>query len=201
MESLGSYFDGKHTGTFGDMGVLSFNGNKIITTGGGGMILTNSKRKADLARHLTTQAKVKSQWDFIHDQIGYNYRMPNINAALGLAQIEKIEFILKSKRQIAQHYYSWGKKNGLNFFQETKNTKSNYWLNTIILKNKNEKQKLLSELNNKEIMSRPAWKPMHKLNINKDVYKTNLTNTDFLYDRIVNVPSSVTETDQFNDQQ
>ncbi len=199
-ESLGSYFDGKHTGTFGDMGVLSFNGNKIITTGGGGMILTNSKRRASLARHLTTQAKVESQWDFIHDQIGYNYRMPNINAALGLAQIEKIEFILKRKREIAQHYCSWGQRNGLNFFKETKNTKSNYWLNTIILKNRKEKQKLLSELNNKKIMSRPAWKPMHQLNINNDVYKTNLINTNFLYDRIVNVPSSVTETDQFNDQ-
>ena len=190
-ESLGSSFNGKHTGTVGDMGVLSFNGNKIITTGGGGMILTNSKRKANLARHLTTQAKIKSQWEFIHDQIGYNYRMPNLNAALGLAQIEKIEFILKRKREIAELYYSWGQKNGFNFFKETKNTQSNYWLNTMILKNRKEKKKLLTELNNKEIMSRPAWKPMHKLNINKDVYKTNLSNTNFLYDRIVNVPSSV----------
>ena len=115
-ESLGSSFNGKHTGTVGDMGVLSFNGNKIITTGGGGMILTNSKRKANLARHLTTQAKIKSQWEFIHDQIGYNYRMPNLNAALGLAQIEKIEFILKRKREIAELYYSWGKKKWFYFF-------------------------------------------------------------------------------------
>ncbi|MDE6340151.1 MAG: LegC family aminotransferase, partial [Muribaculaceae bacterium] len=134
-ESIGSYYKGKHTGTFGRVGAISFNGNKTITTGGGGMLLFNDEKLADFAKHLTTQAKLPSRWEFVHDHVGYNYRMPNINAALGCAQLEQIEEFLKSKRETAEVYkrYFAADPDGIRFMEEPADSKSNYWLNTILL--------------------------------------------------------------------
>lgn len=190
-ESLGSFRQKYHTGTFGETGVLSFNGNKIITTGSGGMIITNSTTKASLARHLSTTAKINHPWEFVHDKVGYNYRLSNINAALGLAQIEQLDKFVQIKRKIAKIYQDWGQKNGVNFFVEPRNTHSNYWLNTIVAENKKLKNEILSNVNKMQVMVRPAWTPMHKLDIYKIYQKDSLENTEYLYDRIVNVPSSL----------
>lgn len=190
-ESLGSFRQKYHTGMFGEIGVLSFNGNKIITTGSGGMIITNSTTKANLARHLSTTAKINHPWEFVHDEVGYNYRLSNINAALGLAQIEQLDKFVQMKRKLAKIYQDWGQKNGISFFVEPRNTRSNYWLNTIVAENKKLKNEILSNVNKMQVMVRPAWTPMHKLDIYKIYQKDSLENTEYLYDRIVNVPSSV----------
>ena len=186
-----------HTGTFGKTGVFSFNGNKIITTGSGGMIITNNYKIANLARHLSTTAKINHPWEFIHDKIGYNYRLPNLNAALGLAQMERLDKFVKIKRKLAKLYQDWGCKNGIRFFKEPKDTFSNYWLNTMLAENKKEKNEILSNMNKMLIMVRPAWTPMHKLDIYQHCQKDNLENTEYLYDRIINVPSSVPESSTF----
>jgi len=188
-ESLGSLYKGRHTGTIGKISAISFNGNKIITTGGGGMIITNDKSLADRAKHITTTSKVKNNWKFLHDEVGFNYRMPNLNAALGLAQIKKLDKYVKSKRILAEKYYNWGKENGIEFVIESCNTQSNYWLNTLILDNKKHRDEFLKETNYNNVMTRPAWVPMHKLEINKDCQVNEMKNTNFLYDRLVNVPS------------
>lgn len=190
-ESLGSTLGGEHTGTFGDIGIVSFNGNKIITTGGGGMILTNDKKIAEEAKHITTTAKLKHQWEFNHDQVGYNYRMPNINAALGVAQIERIEEFIDRKRKIANSYIKWGQENSMDFFQEPTNARSNYWLNVMITEDRKERDNFLQFTNNEKVMTRPTWTPMHKLEIFKTFCDYELPVTDFLSDRIINVPSSV----------
>ena len=190
-ESLGSTYFNQHTGTFGEIGVFSFNGNKIITSGGGGMIVTNNIDKANLVRHLSTTAKLDHLWEFNHDQTGYNYRLPNINASLGLAQMQKLKSFVKQKRILAKLYQNWGKENGVYFAEEPQNTKSNYWLNTIITENKKEKENMLLNINKMIVMVRPAWKPMHMLKIYENCQKNSLVNTEFLYERIVNVPSSV----------
>ena len=190
-ESLGSTYFKKHTGTFGEMGVLSFNGNKIITTGTGGMILTNHSNYEILARHLSTTAKLKNSWEFDHDLIGYNYRLSNLNAALGIAQIKKLDKFIKYKRILAKKYQSWGRENGVVFLKEPLNSRSNYWLNSILTENSQEKNMLLSNLNKMNVMSRSVWKPMHMLKMYENCQKTELINTEFLYERIVNVPSSV----------
>ena len=189
---MGSFYKNKHTGTFGQLGVISFNGNKIITAGGGGCIVTNDKKLAQKAKHLTTTAKVVHKWEFNHDMIGYNYRMPNINAALLVAQLEKLNDYLINKRNLAKKYKFFFKKTNLNYFEEPKNCKSNYWLNTIILKNKIQRDQFLKKTNLNGIMTRPTWKLMNKLQMFKNAQCDGLKNSKWLEDRIVNIPSSVT---------
>ena len=192
-ESLGSFYKGKHTGTFGLVGTLSFNGNKIITTGGGGAILTNNKEIAVLARHLTTTAKIKHQWEFIHDMIGYNYRMPNINAALGCSQLERINQKLKIKRALFARYdEEFSKIDGISLFSEPKDARSNYWLQTLVLEDKNIeiRDDILKITNEMNIQTRPIWKPLHQLEPFKNYPSMNVDNAISLYERIINIPSS-----------
>jgi aminotransferase in exopolysaccharide biosynthesis len=190
-ESLGSFYKGKHTGTFGKIGVLSFNGNKILTTGGGGMLLFMDEELSKKAKHLTTQAKVQHAWEFVHDEIGYNYRMPNINAALGLAQLEQLDAFLKSKRNIAKQYEQFFNSLEIPFIREPKNTISNYWINCILLKNNTERDAFLKFSNENGVMTRPAWQLMNKLEMFKNCQTDELKNANELVNRLVNIPSSV----------
>ena len=190
---MGSYYFGKHTGTFGKFGILSFNGNKIITTGGGGMILTNDIKLASMAKHLTTTAKVPHKWNYVHDSIGYNYRMPNINAALGLAQLENIQEKIKSKRKLYQKYFKIFKGiNGVKILRESKNCISNYWLQTLILDEKysNNHEKILKLTNKNKIMTRPLWELMSNLKPYKDCQHSPLPISKSLRKRVINLPSS-----------
>ena len=189
-ESLGSFIRNNHCGINSDISTLSFNGNKIITTGGGGMILTNNSKIAKQAKHLSTTARISHKWKFAHDQIGYNYRMPNLNAALGLAQFQSLQKFLKSKRLIAKQYQEWGEKFGLCFVKEDELSKANYWLNCLILKSKKERDSFIKFTQENGIMTRPTWTPMHRLKIYRDCFKDNLENTQWISDRLVNVPSS-----------
>ena len=190
-ESIGSYYKGKHTGTFGSIGVLSFNGNKTITTGGGGMLLFNDELLAEKAKHLTTQAKIPHKWEFAHDCIGYNLRMPNLNAALGLAQLEQLPDFLKAKRELALKYSDFFKELDIDFFIEPEYSSSSYWLNVVILKSKEEQQKFLEYTNDNGVMTRPIWKLMNKLPMFKNCECGDLSNSEWLEDRVVNIPSSV----------
>ena len=191
-ESVGSFYKKKHTGTYGQIGAMSFNGNKIITAGGGGCIITNNKVLAKKAKHLTTTAKVPHKWNFNHDMIGYNYRMPNINAALLLAQLEKLNDFIDNKRNLAKRYEAFFKNADYDFFKEPKNSKSNYWLNSIILKNKHQKDKFLEQTNSRGVMTRPIWTLMNDLPMFKDAECHNLNNSKWLDERVVNIPSSTT---------
>jgi aminotransferase in exopolysaccharide biosynthesis len=191
-ESLGSFYKDKHTGTFGQLGVISFNGNKIITGGGGGCIITSDEVLAKKAKHLTTTAKTPHKWDFNHDMVGYNYRMPNLNAALLVAQLEKLNNFIINKRNLADKYETFFKGTGFNFFKEIKNSKSNYWLNCILLKDKIQRDQFLEETNLNGVMTRPIWKLMNKLSMFKDVQCDDLKNSEWLDERVVNIPSSVT---------
>jgi len=191
-ESLGSKYKERHTGTIGKLAALSFNGNKIITAGGGGVILTNDDEIAYKAKHITTTAKIPHKWEFVHDEMAYNYRMPNLNAALAVAQLELLPEFIKNKRQLAMKYQEWGLNNNIKFVSEPENTRSNYWLNTVVTKNKEEQIAMLEYTNDNGVMTRPVWMPMHKLSMNKDCQSVELINTDWLADRLVNVPSSVT---------
>ena len=175
------------------MGALSFNGNKTITTGGGGMLLFQDEELGKYAKHLTTQAKVPHRWEFVHDHVGYNYRMPNINAALGCAQLEQIDRFLESKRATAQAYidYFRDQPHGIKFMQEPEGTKSNYWLNAIMLPDKKAQQAFLEYTNGHGVMTRPIWELMNRLVMFKDAQHDHLMNTIYLADRIVNIPSSV----------
>jgi len=190
-ESVGSKYKDKHTGTFGQLGVMSFNGNKIITSGGGGCIVTNDKILAKKAKHLTTTAKVPHKWDFNHDMVGYNYRMPNINAALLVAQLENLNSFLANKRKLAKTYEEFFKTQEYTFFKEPKLSKSNYWLNTLLLKDKTQRDKFLKETNSSNVMTRPVWIMMHKLPMFENAQCGDLTNSEWLNDRVVNIPSSV----------
>ncbi|SFR58021.1 MULTISPECIES: LegC family aminotransferase [Maribacter] len=190
-ESLGSYDNHVHTGTKGLAGTLSFNGNKTITTGGGGMILTNDEHLARKAKHITTTAKIPHRWDFKHDQIGYNYRMPNINAALGCAQLEKLPEILQNKRDLAQKYVGFFNNKSARFVTEPDNTSANYWLNSIVLENPNVRDEFLSATNDAGVMTRPIWKLMSSLPMFKKAQKGNLDNSIWLEERVINIPSSV----------
>ncbi|MDU1889055.1 MAG: LegC family aminotransferase [Dysgonomonas sp.] len=190
-ESLGSFYKGKHTGTFGKVGILSFNGNKTITTGGGGMLLFQDETLGKYAKHLTTQAKVPHRWEFVHDNIGYNYRMPNINAALGCAQMESLDLILKNKRETAKIYKEYFNASDINFFNEPKDSQSNYWLNAVVLKDKSARDTFLEFTNDNGIMTRPIWTLMNKLEMFKDCQTDDLTNTIWFEERVVNIPSSV----------
>lgn len=192
-ESIGSYVDGKHTGTFGKVGAISFNGNKTITTGGGGMLLFQEEELGKFAKHITTQAKVPHRWAFVHDHVGYNYRMPNINAALGCAQLECIDRFLESKRATAQAYVDFftNEPYGIKFMKEPGGTKSNYWLNAIMLPDKEAQQTFLEYTNDNGVMTRPIWELMNRLVMFKDAQHDELKNTIYLADRIVNIPSGV----------
>ena len=190
-ESLGSFYKGKHTGTFGKIGVLSFNGNKIVTTGGGGMLLFRDEELASLAKHLTTQAKVPHRWEFVHDQIGYNYRMPNINAALGCAQMEKLPIFVTNKRDLAQKYNSFFKGKDMMFFMESPDCSSNYWLNVLLLKNREERDKFLNCTNNNHVITRPIWHLINRLPMFNYCQHGDLSNSEWLEERVVNLPSSV----------
>jgi len=191
-ESLGSIYKNKHTGTFGQMGVMSFNGNKIITAGGGGCIITNDKELAKKAKHLTTTAKVTHKWNFNHDMVGYNYRMPNINAALLVAQLESLDDFISNKRKLASAYKKFF--NGIDcvFVKELIDSRSNYWLNSIILKNKQQRDEFLDETNSNNVMTRPIWTLMNKLPMYEHAQCGSLTNSEWLEERVVNIPSSVT---------
>ena len=191
-ESIGSLYKGKHTGTFGKIGAISFNGNKTITTGGGGMMLFNNEELAAHAKHLTTQAKVPHRWEFRHDHVGYNYRMPNINAALGCAQLENIDKFIASKRQLALEYAEYFKNvDDIQFFIEPEDTFSNYWLQAVILKDKAAQQEFLQQTNDNGVMTRPIWELMNRLPMFENCQNDGLKNTIWFADRVVNIPSSV----------
>jgi perosamine synthetase len=192
-ESLGSLYKGQHTGTRGLASSLSFNGNKTITTGGGGAILTSSESIAKLAKHMTTQAKIPHKWEFNHDMVGYNYRMPNINAALGCAQLEQLPGFIKKKRTLAQRYQeAFQNVSGVRFFTEPDFARSNYWLNVLILDEgfARERDNLLESTNNAGIMTRPLWTLMHKLGMYQDCPRMDLSVAENLESRVINIPSS-----------
>jgi perosamine synthetase len=189
-ESLGSYYQGKHTGTFGKLAAFSFNGNKTITTGGGGMIITDDAALAKRAKHITTTAKQPHPYEFIHDEIGYNYRLPNINAALGCAQIESLPRLLESKRAIAAEYAAFFADSNINFIKELDQGNSNYWLNALALNDKQARDEFLKEMNDAGVMSRPIWRLMNELTMFSDCQAADLSNAKWLEKRIVNIPSS-----------
>lgn len=191
-ESIGSLYKDKHTGTFGKVGAISFNGNKTITTGGGGMMLFNDEELGAFAKHLTTQAKIPHRWEFRHDHIGYNYRMPNINAALGCAQLENLDKFVESKRQVAAEYAEFFKNiDDIDFFTEPENCYSNYWLNVVILKDKEAQLEFLQQTNDNGVMTRPIWELMNRLSMFENCENDGLKNTIWFADRVVNIPSSV----------
>ena len=191
-ESIGSKYEGKHTGLFGKVGALSFNGNKTITTGGGGMLLFMDEELGTLAKHLTTQAKVPHRWEFKHDHIGYNYRMPNINAALGCAQLEHLDEFIADKRETAKAYAEYFKNvDGIEFFTEPENSFSNYWLNVVILPDHDKQIEFLQETNDNGVMTRPIWELMNRLPMFEHCQHDDLKNTIWFADRVVNIPSSV----------
>lgn len=189
-ESFGSLYEGKHTGTFGTMGTLSFNGNKIITTGGGGAILCNQDIYHE-GKHLSTTAKKPDNIHFFHDRVGFNYRLPNLNAALGCAQLDQINNFISKKRKLAHIYEDYFHDSEYSFFTEPEGCYSNYWLNTIICDDQNHRDEFLSITNTQNVMTRPAWTSMHKLPMFQGALSDNLSNTLWLEDRIVNLPSSV----------
>lgn len=195
-ESIGSTYKGQHTGTFGRIGAISFNGNKTITTGGGGIMLFNDEESAAFAKHITTQAKIPHRWEFRHDHIGYNYRMPNINAALGCAQLENIDRYVASKRRVATEYMEYFKHvDGVDFFVEPENTHSNYWLSAVILNNKADQIEFLQQTNDSGVMTRPIWELMNRMPMFEKCESDSLQNTIWLADRVVNIPSSVRSDD------
>jgi perosamine synthetase len=192
-ESLGSTFNRRHTGTFGRVGVLSFNGNKIVTTGGGGMIITDDQQLADRARHLTTTAKQPHRWAFMHDQVGFNYRMPNINAAMGCAQLEMIEPMIRRKRDLAGRYNeALSDVRQVRLMVEPPEARSNYWLNTLLLAadQAGQRDALLTALNEAGFQCRPVWQPMHQLPMYRECPAMPLPITEDLAGRVVNLPSS-----------
>ena len=192
-ESLGSFYKGKHTGTFGKLGTISFNGNKIITTGGGGMIITDDEELAQQAKHLTTTAKVPHKWEYVHDQVGYNYRMPNLNAAFGCAQLKQLPKFLQSKRDLYERYSEQlSGLDGIRLLKEPAECSSNYWLQTIVLDEPDEELRniILTALNEAGLMSRPAWTSLHKLEHFKEYPKMDMIVVNSLEKRIINIPSS-----------
>jgi aminotransferase in exopolysaccharide biosynthesis len=189
-ESLGSYYKGTHTGNFGRIGVLSFNGNKIITTGGGGMLMTD-KIIGKRAKHLTTTAKIPHPYEFVHDEIGYNYRLPNLNAALGCAQLEQLPAFLESKRNLAARYIEFFKDSDLQPIVEPRDCRSNYWLNGVICQDGTQRDTLLKTTNDAGVMTRPIWALMTRLPLFTKALRGPLDNAEWLEARVVNLPSSV----------
>lgn len=193
-ESLGSTYKGTHTGNWGRCSALSFNGNKTITTGGGGAIITNDSALADRARHLTKVAKEDHPWEYNHDTVGYNYRLPNINAALGCAQLEQLPSYLENKRRLAERYGEEMERiDGVTFVDEPAFGRSNYWLNAIMLSEEKARHRddVLAQLNDHDLMSRPAWKPMHWLPMYEDCPRMDVSVAEDVYNRLLNIPSSV----------
>lgn len=189
-ESLGSFYKGRHTGTFGALGTLSFNGNKIITTGGGGMILAGEELGVR-AKHITTTAKKPHRYEYAHDELGYNYRLPNLNAALGCAQLERLEIFIASKRELATRYSALLKNSDLAFITEPKYCRSNYWLNAVVCEDIQHRDALLKATNDKGVMTRPIWALMNHLPMYSKCRKGDLANAEWLEARVVNLPSSV----------
>lgn len=190
-ESLGSYYKHKHTGTFGKISAFSFNGNKIITTGGGGMIVTDDEQLAKRARHITTTAKIPHPYEYVHDEIGYNYRLPNINAALGCAQMEMLDAMLSNKRKLAIAYQDFFENQGAVFVTEPQNAHSNYWLNAILLSSREERNRFLETTNKAGVMTRPVWQLMNRLEMFQTCQCGDLENAYCLEERLVNIPSGV----------
>ncbi len=190
-ESLGSFYKGRHTGTYGELGAISFNGNKIITSGGGGCIITNNESLALKAKHITTTAKVPHKWAYSHDMVGYNYRMPNLNAALLVAQLEGLGTFLKSKAELANLYNDFFQDSTLDFIVAPKHSVSNYWLNAVVLSDKKQRDDFLTCTNNNGVMTRPIWTLMNKLNMFENAQCGDLSHSEWLEDRVVNIPSSV----------
>jgi aminotransferase in exopolysaccharide biosynthesis len=190
-ESLGSEYKGKQTGSFGNLGVFSFNGNKTVTCGGGGAIVTNDIDVGIKAKYLTTTAKRPHPYEFFHDELGYNFRMPNLNAALACAQLEQLDAMLENKRELALLYKDLFNSQGINFRTELPNTKANYWLMCLELENKEEKDLFLKETNSNKVMTRPIWQLMYRLPMYAMCQKDQQKNAEFLEERIVNIPSSV----------
>ncbi len=190
-ESVGSYYKQKHTGIFGRAGIFSFNGNKTITCGGGGAIVTDDEYFAKKAKHLTTQAKKNHRWKYEHDAIGYNYRLPNLNAALACAQLEQLDDFVESKRDTAAYYAASFKNAGLQFQNESSDARSNFWLNAIFLSDEQERDDFLDYSNSRGVMTRPAWTLMHKLPMFKEAQTGEITNASEIEKRLVNIPSSV----------
>lgn len=189
-ESLGSFYKGRHTGTFGQLGTLSFNGNKIITTGGGGMVLAGETLGAK-AKHITTTAKKPHPYEYVHDELGYNYRLPNLNAALGCAQLERLEAFIAAKRELAARYADLFKGSALFFVSEPEGCRANYWLNAVICEGQQERDALLKATNDKGVMTRPIWALMNHLPMYAGCRKGELANAEWLEARVVNLPSSV----------
>ncbi|CAI09481.1 predicted pyridoxal phosphate-dependent enzyme apparently involved in regulation of cell wall biogenesis [Aromatoleum aromaticum EbN1] len=200
-ESLGSYVGERHTGTFGRLATLSFNGNKIITTGGGGMIVTNDEELARRAKHLTTTAKIPHPYEFEHDEIGYNYRLPNVNAALGCAQMEKLPAMLTIKAEVAQRYAAFCEQHGLRYVGALPGMRPNFWLNAVVLDSRQARDALLEYTNSRGVMTRPIWRLMSSLEMFKDCQHDGLENSRWLEDRVVNLPSSVPESEFWRLQQ
>lgn len=189
-ESLGSYYKGIHTGNFGLMGTFSFNGNKTVTCGGGGAIITNDEALAKKLKHLSTTAKLPHAWEFAHDEVGYNYRMPNLNAALACAQLELLTQILKNKKELANKYADFFKDTDIQLVKEIENSIANNWLNTIILPDLKSRNNFLEETNASKVMTRPSWTLMNKLPMYAHCQHTALDNSVWLEERLVNIPSS-----------
>jgi perosamine synthetase len=190
-ESLGSDYKGKPTGSYGDMGVFSFNGNKIVTCGGGGAIVTNDIKIGEKAKYLTTTAKVPHPYEYVHDELGYNFRMPNLNAALACAQLEQLDTFVANKRQLATEYKAFFEGEGIKFRTETPDTKANYWLMCVELGNKEERDLFLKVTNDSAVMTRPIWQLMFRLPMYSHCQRDSQQNAQFLEERIVNIPSSV----------
>lgn len=194
-ESLGSTVGGRHTGTFGQLATLSFNGNKVITTGGGGMIITDDDAIARRAKHLTTTAKVPHPYEFVHDEIGYNYRLPNLNAALGCAQMEVLPRMLEIKNEVAHRYRDFFAGGDVRLVEPLPGTTANYWLNTIVLESEEARDAFLAYTNSREVMTRPVWRLMSRLEMYRHCQHDGLENSRWLEARVVNLPSSVPESE------
>lgn len=190
-ESLGSTYHEKHTGRFGSLGVFSFNGNKTVTAGGGGAIITDNEQLAKRARHITTTAKKPHKWEYVHNEIGYNYRMPNLNAALACAQLEQLNKYIENKRKLADSYREFFRSKQIEYIEEIESARSNYWLNAICLENRKQRDQFLAYTNEHGVMTRPIWCLMNKLEMFSDCQTGELSNSEWLEDRIVNIPSSV----------
>ena len=190
-ESLGSYIGDKHTGTHGSMATLSFNGNKVITTGGGGMLITDDAELAMRAKHITTTGKIPHPYEFVHDQLAYNYRMPNLNAALGCAQMERLPEFLSVKCEVAAEWEKFFANVDVAFVTAVEGARANHWLNTIVLNSKTEREKFIKYTNENSVMTRPIWTLMSKLKMFRDCQSDGLTNSVWLEERVVNIPSSV----------
>lgn len=189
-EGLGSFYKGRHTGTIGDFGALSFNGNKVITTGGGGMVICRDKETGKRVKHITTTAKVPHPYEFFHDESGFNYRMPNINAALGCAQIEVLPSFLEQKRRLAKHYEQFFANTDFQFVVEPAYARSNYWLNSVICPDADARSTLLKETNEKGVMTRPVWKLMHRLPMFSEAERGELPVSLWIEEHLVNLPST-----------